>query len=88
MESEAREIPITGARVRVDPSQHPHPNEPQPPQAPGHAPVAEAGSRVQQLRAAVDAARAEAGQDEAACRKTLIEALRTFVAEEDVQPGA
>ena len=65
---EARAMSDTEAPGNDEPAVNTPPDEPQPTQAPGHAPVAEAGSRVQQLRAAVDAARAEAGQDEAACR--------------------
>ena len=61
------------------------PDEPQPTQAPGHAPVAEAGDRVQQLRATVDEARALAGQDEAACRDTLVKGLRELLSGEDEQ---
>ena len=57
--------------------------EPQPPQAPGHAPPAEAGDQVQRLRASVDEARAQAGQDDAACRETLVTALRELVSGED-----
>ena len=57
--------------------------DPQPPQAPGHAPPAEAGDRVQRLRASLDEARAEAGQDDAACRETLVTALRDLVSGED-----
>ena len=57
--------------------------DPQPPQAPGHAPPAEAGDQVQRLRASVDEARAQAGQDDAACRETLVTALRELVSGED-----
>ncbi|MDQ1902681.1 hypothetical protein RAH32_19855 [Paracoccus sp. WLY502] len=57
--------------------------EPQPPQAPGHAPPAEAGDQVQRLRASLDEARTQAGQDEAACRETLVTALRELVSGED-----
>lgn len=57
--------------------------DPQPPQAPGHAPPAEAGDQVQRLRASMDEARAQAGQDEAACRETLVTALRQLVSGED-----
>lgn len=62
------------------------PDEPQPTQAPGHAPVAEAGDKVQQLRAIVDEARALAGQDEAACRDILVTGLRELFSGEDEQP--
>lgn len=64
------------------------PDEPQPTQAPGHAPVAEAGDRVQTLRAKVDEARALAGQDEAACRETLVTGLRELLSGEEEQPGS
>lgn len=57
--------------------------EPQPPQAPGHAPPAEAGDQVQRLRASLDEARTQAGQDESACRETLVTALRELVSGED-----
>ncbi|WP_306751697.1 hypothetical protein [Paracoccus actinidiae] len=57
--------------------------DPQPPQAPGHAPPAEAGDQVQRLRASVDEARAQAGKDDAACRETLVTALRELVSGED-----
>jgi len=57
--------------------------DPQPPQAPGHAPPAEAGDQVQRLRASLDEARAQAGQDDAACRETLVTALRELVSGED-----
>lgn len=57
--------------------------EPQPPQAPGHAPPAEAGDQVQRLRASLDEARTQAGQDEAACRETLVTALHELVSGED-----
>lgn len=57
--------------------------DPQPPQAPGHAPPAEAGDQVQRLRASMDEARAQAGQDDAACRETLVTALRQLVSGED-----
>lgn len=58
--------------------------DPQPPQAPGHAPPAEAGDQVQQLRAALDEARARADEDdEAACRDMLVTALRELVSGED-----
>lgn len=64
------------------------PDEPQPTQAPGHAPVADAGDRVQQLRAKVDEARALAGQDDTACRETLVTALRDLLSGEEQQPGS
>lgn len=48
-------------------------------QAPGHGAPAEAGDRIQALRAAMDEARA---QDEAACRETLVTAIREAVAPE------
>ncbi|MCZ0963719.1 hypothetical protein [Paracoccus benzoatiresistens] len=57
--------------------------DPQPAQAPGHAPPPEAGDRVQRLRASLDEARAQAGQDDAACRETLVTALRDLVSGED-----
>ncbi|WP_347140760.1 hypothetical protein [Paracoccus sp. SSK6] len=57
--------------------------DPQPPQAPGHAPPPEAGDRVQRLRAALEEARAQASQDDAACRETLVSALRELVSGED-----
>lgn len=46
-------------------------------QAPGHGAPQEAGERVQRLRAAVEEARE---QDDAACRETLVTALREAVA--------
>lgn len=61
--------------------------DPQPAQAPGHAPPAEAGDRVQRLRASLEEARAQAGTDDAACRETLVTALRDLVSGEDRQPG-
>lgn len=60
--------------------------DPQPAQAPGHAPPAEAGDQVQRLRASLDKARAQADQDDAACRETLVTALRELISGED-EPG-
>ena len=58
-------------------------DDPQPPQAPGYAPPAEAGDQVQKLRAALNEARAQAGQDEAACRETLVTAMRELLSGQD-----
>nr|WP_111298460.1 hypothetical protein [Paracoccus saliphilus] len=59
-------------------------------QAAGYEPSAQAGTRVQTLRAAVDDARAIAGEDEAACNDLLRQALVDLLTEEvpDVQPEA
>lgn len=57
--------------------------DPEPPQAPGLAPPEAAGDRVQRLRASVEAAREQAEQDEAACRETLVTALRELIAGDD-----
>ena len=56
--------------------------DPEPQQAPGHAAPAEAGARVQQLRASVDEARA---QDATACRETLVTALADLLADQQEQ---
>ncbi|GHG21674.1 hypothetical protein [Paracoccus aerius] len=56
--------------------------DPEPQQAPGHAAPAEAGARVQQLRASVDEARA---QDATACRETLVTALADLLADQEEQ---
>lgn len=54
-------------------------------QASGHASSAEAGTRVQTLRAAVDEARAAAGQDDAACDDLLRQALIDMLTDDGVQ---
>lgn len=54
-------------------------------QASGLEPSAEAGTRVQSLRAAVDEARAVAGQDEATCNDLLHQALIDLLIEDDAE---
>lgn len=84
---EARAITDTEAHGHDETRTDTPPDEPQPTQASGHAPVAEAGDRVQQLRAKVDEARALAGQDDAACRETLVTGLRELLSGEGEQSG-
>lgn len=72
--------------AEAGPAGDPEAGEPLPDGATGLEPEAEASDRVQQLRAAVDAARADAGQDEAACRETLVTALRAAISGSDAMP--
>ncbi|MBM3604039.1 MAG: hypothetical protein FJX25_04610 [Alphaproteobacteria bacterium] len=52
-------------------------------QAPGHAAPAEAGTRVQVLRAGLEEARALAGQDDAACTDRLRDVMLEVLTRED-----
>lgn len=83
---EALAMTGTEAPVNDESATDTPPDEPQPTQAPGYAPVADAGDEVQQLRATVDEARALAGQDEGACRDLLVNGLRQLLSGEDEQP--